>query len=96
MTKWLGKESSNHVKCIRSVHITNPNIALKSVWEQLKECYAALEIIEKSLFKWLENFQNISKMENARLREFDLLMEVQCKEDGYLPAISYLNTLRGM
>lgn len=55
MTKWLVRESSNRVKRIRSVHITNPDIALKEVWERLKECYAAPKIIE-SLFRRLENF----------------------------------------
>lgn len=33
MTKWLGRESSNRVKCLRLVHVTNPVISLKKTWE---------------------------------------------------------------
>lgn len=84
MTKWLSRESSNHVRRIRSVHVRNPDIALKKVWERLKKCYAAPEIIEKSLYQRLDNFPKFSKKENAKIRELaDLLMQVQCaKEDG--------------
>ncbi|KAI7808136.1 hypothetical protein IRJ41_016509 [Triplophysa rosa] len=94
MTKWLGRESSNHVKRQRSVYITNPFIALMKVWERLQECYAAPEIIEKALFERLDNFPRVSGKEQVKLRELpDLLMEVQCaKEDDYLPALSYLDT----
>lgn len=98
MIKWLGRESSNHVKRIRSVHITNPVTALKKAWDRLQECYAAPEMIEKSLFDRLDNFPRVSAKEHVKLRELaDLLMEVQCaKEDGYLPALSYLDTARGI
>ena len=98
MTKWLGKESGNHVKRLRSVYITNPVIALTKAWERLQECYAAPEIIEKALFDRLDNFPRVSAKEQTKLRELaDLLMEVQCaKEDGYLPALSYLDTARGI
>lgn len=98
MTKWLGRESSDHVKRLRSVHVTNPVIALKKAWERLQECYAAPEIIEKALFNRLDNFPRVSGKEHVKLRELaDLLMELQCaKEDGYLPALSYLDTARGI
>ncbi|XP_042281759.1 uncharacterized protein LOC121906755 [Thunnus maccoyii] len=98
MIKWLGRESSNHVKRIRSVHITNPVTALKKAWDRLQECYAAPEMIERSLFDRLGNFPRVSAKEHVKLRELsDLLMEVQCaKEDGYLPALSYLDTARGI
>ncbi len=39
MTKWLGKESGEMVKWIRSVHVSNPNFALHKAWERLHECY---------------------------------------------------------
>ena len=83
MTKWLGKESGNHVT---------------KAWERLQECYAAPEIIEKALFDRLDNFPRVSAKEQTKLQELaDLLMEVQCaKEDGYLPALSYLDTARGI
>lgn len=41
LTKWLGKDSSEHLKRRRSVHISNPNAALKKAWERLAECYAS-------------------------------------------------------
>jgi len=98
MTKWLGRESNNHVKRLWSVHVTNPVIALNKAWEHLQECYAAPEIIEKALFDRLDNFPRVSGKEHMKLRDLaDLLMEVQCaKEDGYLPALSYLDTARGI
>ena len=51
MTKWLGKESSQHVKRIRSVCINNLDAALKRAWERLKECYASSEVLESALFQ---------------------------------------------
>ncbi len=56
MTKWLGKESGEMVKRIRSVHVSNPNLALHKAWERLHECFAAPEIIERSLFQRLTVF----------------------------------------
>lgn len=80
------------------MHATNPVIALRKAWERLQECYAAPEIIEKAPFNQLDNFPRVSGKEHTKLRELaDLLMEVQCaKEDGYLPALSYLDTARGI
>ncbi len=34
MTKWLGKESGEMGKRIRSVHVSNPNLALHKAWER--------------------------------------------------------------
>ncbi|XP_047671761.1 uncharacterized protein LOC125145112 [Tachysurus fulvidraco] len=98
MTKWLGKESSEMVKRIRSVHVSNPGLALHKAWERLHECYAAPEIIERSLFQRLDSFPRISVKDHIKLRELsDLLMEIQgAKEDGYLTGLSYLDTSRGI
>ncbi|XP_034163934.2 uncharacterized protein LOC117598271 [Pangasianodon hypophthalmus] len=98
MTKWLGKESGEMVKRIRSVHVSNPNLALHKAWERLRECYAAPEIIERSLFQRLDSFPRISAKDYTKLRELgDLLMEIQgAKEDGYLTGLSYLDTSRGI
>lgn len=49
MTRWLGRESGEYVKRLRSAHITNPATALRKAWERLEEYYAAPEVIEKSL-----------------------------------------------
>ncbi|GAA6111706.1 uncharacterized protein LOC125145101 [Tachysurus ichikawai] len=98
MTKWLGKESGEMVKRIRSVHVSNPGLALHKAWERLHECCAAPEIIERSLFQRLDSFPRISVKDHIKLRELaDLLMEIQgAKEDGYLTGLSYLDTSRGI
>ncbi|XP_062417991.1 uncharacterized protein LOC134102933 [Pungitius pungitius] len=98
MTKWLGRESSDQVRRLRSVHATNPVVALRRAWERLQECYAAPEVIERSLFNRLDHFPRLSGKEHTKLRELaNLLMEVQgAKEDGYLPGLSYLDTARGI
>lgn len=98
LTKWLGKESGEQVKRIRSVHMNNPNLALHKEWEILRDCYAAPEIIEQSLFQRLDSFPKISAKDHIKLRELgDLLREIQgAKEDGYLTGLSYLDTVRGI
>ena len=98
LVKWLGKESSQHVRRIRAVHINEPRAALKKVWERLRECYASSEVIESSLFKKLDSFPRISGRDYVKLRELgDLLMEVQsAKEDGYFPGLAYLDAARGV
>lgn len=35
LIKWLGKESSDHVKRIRAVYISNPQAALQLSWTRL-------------------------------------------------------------
>lgn len=98
MTKWLEKESSEHVKRIRSVYVNNPNLALHTAWERLQECYAAPEIIEKVLSQWLDSFPRISAKVHVKLRGLgDLLTELEsAKEDCYLIGLSYLDTSRGI
>ena len=98
MTKWLGKESCEYVKRIRSVHVGNPTEALRKAWERLHNCYAAPEIMEKSLFQRLESFPKLNNRDHIKLRELgDLLSEILCaKEDGYLRGLSYLDTSRGI
>ncbi|XP_062415794.1 uncharacterized protein LOC119194889 [Pungitius pungitius] len=98
LVKWLGKESSEHIRRIRAVHITNPQAALQLCWSRLQECYAAPEVIEDALFKRLDRFPHLSSKENIKLRELsDLLMELlSAKEDGYLPGLSYLDSPRGI
>ncbi|XP_059831974.1 uncharacterized protein LOC132397337 [Hypanus sabinus] len=68
MTKWLGKESCKQVRCIRSVYINNPKLALSKAWERLRECYAAPEIIETALFRHLENFPKVSAKDKRARR----------------------------
>lgn len=98
LVKWLGKESSEHVKRIRAVHVTNPRAALHLSWQRLQECYGTPEMVENALFKRLDSFPRLSAKDNVKLRELsDLLMELlAAKDDGYLPGLAYLDTPRGI
>ena len=98
MTKWLGTESREYAKRIRSVYVGNPTEALRKAWERLRECYATPEIMEKSFFQRLESFPRLSNRDHVKLRELgDLLSEILgAKEDGYLTGLSYLDTSRGI
>lgn len=98
LVKWLGNESSEHVKRIRAVHIANPQAALDLSWIRLQESYATPEVIENALFKRLDSFPRLTPKDNVKLRELsDLLLELlSAKEDGYLPGLSYLDTPRGI
>ncbi|KAL1254895.1 hypothetical protein QQF64_012956 [Cirrhinus molitorella] len=98
LVKWLGKESSDHVRRIRAVYVSNPQAALQLSWMRLQECYATPEVIESALFKRLDNFPRLSPKDNVKLRELaDLLMEIlAAKGDAYLPGLAYLDTPRGI
>ncbi len=43
LVKWLGKESSDYVRRIRAVYVTNPQAALQMSRTRLQECYATPE-----------------------------------------------------
>ncbi|XP_061128960.1 uncharacterized protein LOC133150443 isoform X1 [Syngnathus typhle] len=98
LSKWLGKESSEHVRRLRAVNIGNPNAALRTAWERLDECFGAPEVIENALFAKLDNFPRISNKDSQKLRELgDLLKELlSAKEDGYLSGLAFLDTARGI
>ncbi|XP_068506561.1 uncharacterized protein [Syngnathus scovelli] len=98
LVKWLGKDSSEHVKRIRAVYVTKPKAALQLSWDRLHECYGAPEIIENALFKRVDDFPRLSARDNTKLRLLsDLLMELlAAKNDGYLPGLAYLDTPRGI
>ncbi|XP_035995613.1 uncharacterized protein LOC110368714 isoform X1 [Fundulus heteroclitus] len=98
LVKWLGKESSEHVKRIRAVYTTNPKAALQLAWDRLEECYATPEIVENALFKKLDSFPRLTNRDNVKLRELgDLLLELQvAKDETYLPGLAYLDTPRGV
>ncbi len=49
LVKWLEKESAEHAKRIRSVHINQPSKGLDMIWARLEECYGAPEL-SKELF----------------------------------------------
>ncbi|KAK0137092.1 hypothetical protein N1851_026711 [Merluccius polli] len=58
MTKWLGKESGEQMRCIRAVHANNANSLSHA--RRGRDCYAAPEIIEQSLFQRLDSFPRIA------------------------------------
>ncbi|XP_040908610.1 uncharacterized protein LOC121191510 [Toxotes jaculatrix] len=98
LTKWLGVESSEQAKRIRSVHILNPTAGVSMVWQRLEECYGTPEVIEDALLKKIEHFPRLTNKDNVKLRELsDILLELECaKEDGSLPGLAYLDTARGV
>ncbi len=71
----LGKESAEHAKRMRSVHINQPSKGLDRIWTRLEECYGAPEVIERALFRCVESFPRISSRDYSKLHELsDLLM----------------------
>ncbi|XP_059820511.1 uncharacterized protein LOC132391399 isoform X1 [Hypanus sabinus] len=98
MAKWLGKESRDQVRRMRSVYINKPELALSEAWERLWERYGSPDIIERALYRRLENFPKVSAKDHFKLREFgDLLMEIQgAKEDGYSAGLVFLDTPSGI
>ncbi len=98
LVKWLGPESSQQAKRIRSVHAHNPALGVQMAWHRLEECYGSSEVIEDALLKKLENFPKISNKDKEKLRELgDLLLEIDAaKSGGHLPGLAYLDTARGV
>lgn len=98
LVKWLGAESAEHAKRIRSVHVLNPAAGLSMVWQRLEDCYGTPEVIEHALLKKLEDFPKLTNKDGAKLRELgDILLELECaKADGYLPGLAFLDTARGV
>ncbi|XP_073772958.1 uncharacterized protein [Danio rerio] len=98
LVKWLGKESAEHAKRMRSVHINQPLKGLDMIWTRLEECYGAPEVIERALFRRIESFPRISSRDYSKLHELsDLLMEIEAaKADGYLAGLTYLDTAKGI
>ena len=98
MTKWLGTESSEQAKRIRSVHVLDPTAGRNMVWQRLEECYGTPEVIEHALLRKIEDFPKLTNKDNAKLRELcDLLLELEsAKREGVLTGLSYLDTARGV
>lgn len=78
LLKWLGLESAEHAKRVRSVNIRYPAEAFSMVWERLEECYGSVEVMESALFNKFKCFPRVSNRDNQHLRELgDLLLEVE-------------------
>ncbi|XP_061891197.1 uncharacterized protein LOC133641474 isoform X1 [Entelurus aequoreus] len=98
LVTWLGKESAEHAKRIRAVHVNSPDKGLKRIWDRLETCYGAPEMVEDSLFKRIHSFPKIINRDYSKLHELsDFLIELEAaKEDGDLPGLAYLDTARGI
>lgn len=98
LVKWLGKESAEHAKRIRAVHVNLPDRGLRLIWDRLDAFYGAPEVIEDALFQRINSFPKISNRDYSKLHELsDLLMELEAaKADGDLPGLQYLDTSRGI
>ncbi len=90
LSKWLGPQSSAHIKRIWAVHINHPAEGLRMARSSLEECYGTLKMIEK--------FPKISNKDPQKLRELgDLLQElVLAQHEGSLPVLAYLDTVKGL
>ena len=80
------------------MHVGKPDVTLKKAWERLQECYATPEVMEKFLFKKVDEFPRISSKDYGKLWDLgDLLMELLgAREEGYLTGLTYLDTTRGI
>ncbi|XP_052406346.1 uncharacterized protein LOC127952103 [Carassius gibelio] len=98
LTRYLGKESTEQVRRIKTVNIKDPVIGLRMAWERLDKVYGSPEAVEQALFNKLENFPKVTMKDPRGLRDLaDLLSELQAaKEDNYLAGLSYLDTSRGI
>ncbi|XP_073449004.1 uncharacterized protein [Aquarana catesbeiana] len=98
LSKWLGPESTEQAKRIRSVHVHDATAGLTMLWQRLEDCYGSPEVIEDALLKKIENYPKITNKDNQKLRELgDILLELEAaKAGGYLPGLSYLDTARGV
>ncbi|KAK0131205.1 hypothetical protein N1851_034110 [Merluccius polli] len=92
LVKWLGADTAEQARRIRSVHVLNPAAGLRM------ECYGTPEAVEHALLKKIEVFPKLTNKDNAKLRELgDILLELECaKEEGYLQGLAFLDTAHGV
>ncbi|KAL1267084.1 hypothetical protein QQF64_002759 [Cirrhinus molitorella] len=98
LIRWLGRESADHARRIKSVNVRNLPAGLELIWERLDMTYGSPEAIEKALFTKIETFPKISAKDHHNLQELgDLLLKIEAaKSGGDLPGLTYLDTARGV
>lgn len=98
LVKWLGADSAEQAKRIRSVYVLNPAAGLSMVWQRLEDSYGTPEVIEHALLKKIEDFPKLTNKNHAKLRELgDILLELECaKAEGFLPGLTFLDTACGV
>lgn len=67
LSRWLGRESSEHVCRLKAVNIRCPPAGLSMAWERLEETYGSPEAIERALFSKLERFPKLANKEPQKL-----------------------------
>ncbi|KAL1252251.1 hypothetical protein QQF64_020047 [Cirrhinus molitorella] len=90
--KYLGKESAEQARRIKTVNIKDSAIGLRMAWERLDEIYGSPEAVEQALFNKLENFPKVIMKDPRRLRELaDLLSELQAAKEGQNTSQCFVN-----
>ncbi|CAJ0950102.1 unnamed protein product [Ranitomeya imitator] len=75
MVKWLGPESTNRIKSLRTVYVGQAEAGLAVAWQRLERTYGSAEAIEKSLFKRLQNVPRINHKEADKVLD---LSDLDC------------------
>jgi hypothetical protein len=90
LSKWLGQESSQHVRRIKAVNIRRPQTGLDMAWERLEETYGSSEAIERALFSKLEHFPKLSNRTAKAPRTWRPVDGGQSSEARRLPTWSII------
>lgn len=69
LVKWLAKESAEHARRIRAVHVSFPGRGQRMIWDRLDAFHGAPEVIEEALFKRIDSFPKISNRDYSKLHE---------------------------
>lgn len=77
LARWLGPQSSEQVRRIRAVHVSDPAAGLRMAWTHLEEYYGSPETVEKALLDKLERFPRIGNKDTLKLRELGDLLSQQ-------------------
>lgn len=67
LIRWLGRESAEHARRIKSVNVRNLLAGLELIWERLDMTYGSPEATEKALFTKIETFPKISAKDHHKL-----------------------------
>ncbi|XP_023930308.1 uncharacterized protein LOC106157407 [Lingula anatina] len=99
LIRWLGPTSRKHAISIKTANPSQPQKAVKEIWERLEERYGSPELIESVLRKKIDMFPKLTSKDTLKLYELlDLLSEIQAfKEDELCGlTLSYLDSAVGI
>lgn len=68
LIKWLGTESSEHARSIKSVNVKNPSVGLEHIWERLDELYVSPEatVLKELYLQSLKHFLKLGPRNTIR------------------------------